>query len=204
MNAVRLSCLVLIIGLTCFTLALADGASKPAPELVIRPADINAATDEEFDTQLTAMRQGRDRLVADALSKLRDPKLGVVQRGRAIRLVGVLRAPEAIDPLIENIGFRSRQMDPVVISGPDMNLRYPAIGALAEIGEPSVMPMLEAVRDGSIARGDDRFVAMTLDRIFTLEQARQRVLTFSKSVDDRETRNRLIALANRFVLPAEE
>jgi hypothetical protein len=88
----------------------------------------------------------------------------------AIRLLGRMRAAEAVDFLIENLSFKG-QADWMAVSGPaSLEEGLPCVYALAEIGLPALQPL---VRKAESTEADitHMHVAMTLRRSLGAEHA---------------------------------
>lgn len=99
-----------------------------------------------------------DREIARLLKIIRNEQLRIDdpdQVGAAIATLGELRATVAVDDLIKLITFKrtfpqDRRVHPWVIDETHLiprSGRYPAVGSLFEIGEPSLLPLVKLISD---------------------------------------------------------
>ncbi len=76
----------------------------------------------------------------------------------ALRVLGALRAPEAVPELSKMVDARleETEADCFSISGPTIGDRYPAAGVLAKIGKPAVAECLTRLGDFDPRRNESR------------------------------------------------
>ena len=92
----------------------------------------------------------------------------------AIRLLGELRAEEAIRTLLRNLTYYVDMSIAGSLGGRGLGARYPAAGSLAKIGNPAV-PKLLGFLSGSTDRLEPHLCVWTLIRIEGRDVARLRV-----------------------------
>lgn len=113
--------------------------SVVAPAAVCEPAKPSSEEAQPHEIGADIQRKAEDpsnveeqRLYLESV--LLDEESSVPAKASAIRLLGELSKPSSVRVLISNIEFR----DP-------NDGAYPAVEALADIGDPSVQPLLEVV-----------------------------------------------------------
>lgn len=113
---------------------------------------------------------------------------------RLASLLGIHRIQEAVEPLAERLTFRTDLLNDNQIGYWG---RYPAAGALIEIGPPADRAMIKvlAERDDPDSR---RLALLVLDRILGEEEAAQAALSRAASKEaDPAKQRRLLAAAQR-------
>ncbi len=123
--------------------------------IALVPLFVLPATSINADSETGSEKQAAKQKLQEALTIVRDPELQKKDPDRvigAIQQLGELRDPAAVDDLIRLLPFRRQwpwETDPtkkVDASILDIEgLRYPAVIALTQIGEPCVPALLKVI-----------------------------------------------------------
>lgn len=117
----------------------------------------NAAAN--IEKEVAAHLEQRKELIGKLMLVAQTPatdQLEIVAKADAIRVLGELRAVEAVDVIVREINFR----DPFVLSSESIpEKHYPALKALIQIGKPGSLAALKAIAGIKIKAGDQEITA---------------------------------------------
>ncbi len=130
----------------------------------------------------------RDVSVKQLIAILRNKKLSTTARIAAAKMLGTLRAPEAVDPLMEQLS----KLQPMMIDEKTLETISPCYAALCQIGKPASRKALILLQ-----QENDSYRKSLLHSIISKVEGRE-VATFLvkaeiKKTKDKEVRARLEA-----------
>lgn len=166
--------LLLISLLICGTITLADDKAKPFDFEKFKEG-FKKGDKKAWEEAATNLEKHRKDIIEFLMSIVADE--GEAEKNpekvdRAIRLLGTLRAEEAIDLLISKIGFTAVPEEEGPYSfkpGPSIELAFPSIVALTKIGVPATQPIITAIANGKMKEAGFGKGVSVLRRIYGRE-----------------------------------
>ena len=186
-------------------LVLASCSASPAwgqdPKDVSRHEGLHSVNAAERDAATEAIIAERRGLIAELREIIENRTVGDRESSRitesAIRLLGQIRAAEAVPVLVDELTFPTPYAEN---GGPALAIRdaLPSVAALIEIGSPSIEPLL------SKAEGSDDSVVTTctafiLDQILGMDAAIAVIDVRIAAEQDPEVSRRLRNIRHRIV-----
>jgi len=169
---------------------ISQAAEEPEVPLISK---LKNHDEKESQQAFEAILAERQKLIQSLIAiasnkKIREENPKVA--GRAITLLGKMRATEAIDLLVTLMTFSDiPNPDPYELNTSDK--LFPAVAALMEIGKPAIKTLLKRVAEGKLSKYEVKEVGWIISGIEGKALGKESVLSYMKKLENEEERKRL-------------